>query len=614
MLAFSLHLHLHLLLLLLLLVLSNPSIEGVKIPAKEPRLDPRAFGAWKEGRATFYGHGDGWSIDDGHCQYGEIPEPRYIAALSVWGGFGGDWHKINCGRCYEIKCNAESEYSNCREDRLNASLVVHITDKCPCNDWCCGDAAHFDLSWEAFAEIGHHDGGVIGLVFRETNCPEGDDFGIGGELVLDPMVQKTKRRDLHQEEGEEENSDTEDVQSTRAGGKQGQSGSPQSREKKSNHKDSKSEVDSGSTDRNEDAKIALSLHNAYRALHGVAPLVWNATVAEAAREWAEHLADDDCSMYHSNSEYGENLALGQPSIEQVMQDWYDERGSYDYRNPGFDSKTGHFTQMVWKDTERLGCAISTCTGAGAEARQVYVCNYEPPGNYLDEFADNVLPPDAALNTSDASGSESDQKEMKTRSVDGDSDSDSDQKSRYSAGLDGSVNKNAVGTLRCGGEVSSGAPDCGEQGYCLDQVTGEACRSDCQPGYCSCEEGACFDAEGRCNNVATYPQSNNFQATCPAETLDSTDSDNNKGQGAGKEEEKTSDSDPSAKNWSEDPSEWYDYDYDYDGYGSANPNTWDWKKLGKSAEGLEKLKDLANIGNDWKDLGKNSKFGFLKYLG
>jgi hypothetical protein len=50
---------------------------------------------------------------------------------------------------------------------------------------------------------------------------------------------------------------------------------------------------------------------------------------------------------------------------------------YNYDSPGFSPATGHFTQVVWKDTSYLGCAInSACDWP------VYVCQYRSPGNVL----------------------------------------------------------------------------------------------------------------------------------------------------------------------------------------------------------------------------------------
>ena len=59
---------------------------------------------------------------------------------------------------------------------------------------------------------------------------------------------------------------------------------------------------------------------------------------------------------------------------------------YDFSRPGFDLKTGHFTQVVWKDTRQLGCGVAMCDGG-----EIWVCNYSPPGNFVRSFRQNVLP-------------------------------------------------------------------------------------------------------------------------------------------------------------------------------------------------------------------------------
>ena len=40
---------------------------------------------------------------------------------------------------------------------------------------------------------------------------------------------------------------------------------------------------------------------------------------------------------------------------------------------------GHYTQMVWRDTTRLGCGEAQCKGM-----LMVVCNYDPPGNYIGQ--------------------------------------------------------------------------------------------------------------------------------------------------------------------------------------------------------------------------------------
>lgn len=50
--------------------------------------------------------------------------------------------------------------------------------------------------------------------------------------------------------------------------------------------------------------------------------------------------------------------------------------------------SGHFTQMVWKGSEQLGCGSVTASSGALYV----VCNYSPPGNYIGEFVANVLQP------------------------------------------------------------------------------------------------------------------------------------------------------------------------------------------------------------------------------
>lgn len=67
--------------------------------------------------------------------------------------------------------------------------------------------------------------------------------------------------------------------------------------------------------------------------------------------------------------------------------WYDEINLYSFNHPGFSSATGHFTQVVWKSTMNLGCGIAISSD-----NKIYVVSqYTPPGNYNNEYRENVLP-------------------------------------------------------------------------------------------------------------------------------------------------------------------------------------------------------------------------------
>jgi uncharacterized protein YkwD len=133
----------------------------------------------------------------------------------------------------------------------------------------------------------------------------------------------------------------------------------------------------------------LQAHNNYRALHGVSSVTWSSSIAVSAQNYA-----DTCPSGHSGSGYGENLAWASYNmgVSSVVQMWYDEEPKYDYNDPGFSSDTGHFTQIVWKATTEIGCAFAT--GCGSGWPYVWVCQYNPPGNYIGQFADNVFPPNS----------------------------------------------------------------------------------------------------------------------------------------------------------------------------------------------------------------------------
>jgi hypothetical protein len=48
--------------------------------------------------------------------------------------------------------------------------------------------------------------------------------------------------------------------------------------------------------------------------------------------------------------------------------------------------TGHFTQVIWKSTTKVGFGIARTN----DYCVVVVANYSPPGNYIDEYKENVL--------------------------------------------------------------------------------------------------------------------------------------------------------------------------------------------------------------------------------
>jgi uncharacterized protein YkwD len=138
-----------------------------------------------------------------------------------------------------------------------------------------------------------------------------------------------------------------------------------------------------------DAAAWVDAHNRFRAKHCAAALTWSAKLAEVAQRWANALRDRGCQFGHSGGAYGENLAAGTRGTldpASVVKMWYDEVAQYRFPDGGFSMETGHFTQVVWRGTQRVGCGRSQCKGM-----DIYVCEYDPPGNWEGQYRDNVRP-------------------------------------------------------------------------------------------------------------------------------------------------------------------------------------------------------------------------------
>jgi hypothetical protein len=189
---------------------------------------------------------------------------------------------------------------------------------------------------------------------------------------------------------------------------------------------------SAPTGLSKDLQAALDATNVYRRRHGSPPVVWDAQIAANAANFAV-----GCPRGHSGaSGVGENMAWGYDNFKAAVDAWYNEVSSavagfalirmhslavslqhnmhshqymicteatttfrmlpasdctapppvdwstrpqvsqYNYNNPGFSGATGHFTQLVWSSTRRMGCAR-----ADACSWRTFVCQYAPPGKH-----------------------------------------------------------------------------------------------------------------------------------------------------------------------------------------------------------------------------------------
>jgi pathogenesis-related protein 1 len=147
--------------------------------------------------------------------------------------------------------------------------------------------------------------------------------------------------------------------------------------------------------------LFLALHNKIRQKNDAGPLEWDDRLADSAQAWADKLLADDCAIYHpknaaDDEKYlqsgldGQNLSqfiykgrkknVQVGSIKEAVQLWTDECKLYDPNEPT-QHGVGHFTQMIWKDTTKVGCAYRKLDRLGKKG-SIYVCHYNKSGNWL----------------------------------------------------------------------------------------------------------------------------------------------------------------------------------------------------------------------------------------
>lgn len=138
-------------------------------------------------------------------------------------------------------------------------------------------------------------------------------------------------------------------------------------------------------------EATLDAHNHLRRVHGTPPLEWSDECYVEAKKQAD-ACQEKSQLFHGylqgpSGRHGQNgywCSAPGSSAQQCVQSWYDEitDPGYDFNEPGFTSGTGHFTQVVWRDTRQVGMALS-------EDGKFVFANYYPAGNFQGRFEQNV---------------------------------------------------------------------------------------------------------------------------------------------------------------------------------------------------------------------------------
>ncbi|MEW6270061.1 MAG: CAP domain-containing protein [Thermodesulfobacteriota bacterium] len=149
-----------------------------------------------------------------------------------------------------------------------------------------------------------------------------------------------------------------------------------------------------------DRRAVLAAHDRAREAVGVPGLVWDERLARVAAGLAE-----SCRFRHDERRdarhralggddvpLGENLSAASPPSAPVeaIHAWIAERRDWDCARNRCRGTCGHYTQVVWSATRRVGCAQAVCPGRSArrglgDGRWSFlVCSYAPGGNVVGE--------------------------------------------------------------------------------------------------------------------------------------------------------------------------------------------------------------------------------------
>jgi uncharacterized protein YkwD len=144
----------------------------------------------------------------------------------------------------------------------------------------------------------------------------------------------------------------------------------------------KSDIDSRTMTVDDFIQKMLDAHNDIRCRVGIPPLQWSEELAAYSQKWANSLIANNRTAHNSNSPYGENIiATGLGSTpSSVVTEWASESRNYTYITNSCNGDCGHYTQLIWRSTRKVGCAM-----AHNNLREVWVCSYDPAGNFRGEW-------------------------------------------------------------------------------------------------------------------------------------------------------------------------------------------------------------------------------------
>ncbi len=147
-----------------------------------------------------------------------------------------------------------------------------------------------------------------------------------------------------------------------------------------------------------DRQIALDLTNSYRSFHEDTNALTYGSLSveqEYTQRWADELKYSDDLRHSGYPDLGENIAFVYDTslpraLDTAFKMFYDDEiihWDFERSEPYNDrGVTGHFTQIVWRNTIQMTFAYAYDP---AKQRFAFVFNFMPPGNYFGNYASNV---------------------------------------------------------------------------------------------------------------------------------------------------------------------------------------------------------------------------------
>lgn len=130
-------------------------------------------------------------------------------------------------------------------------------------------------------------------------------------------------------------------------------------------------------------KELIDAHNFYRKKVGVPEIRYSNELSLEAKKVALMNAKRQ-NLIHTKSVLGENLYFSSSSTtpKEVVDDLASEEEYFSHRNRKFNSRCGHYTQIIWKSSLKVGAAIYLDKDGG----EYWALVYSPAGNQFGEKA------------------------------------------------------------------------------------------------------------------------------------------------------------------------------------------------------------------------------------